>query len=529
MKLSHYVSCAYAILRPAGISYYATLMIAALASYIGANSQSRITAMIQSPEPSQHIIHLLLYAAAGGICIAARGAIFTYLNKYLYTVLITSIFQRIQSTQMEIWDTEWTSSEITKLIMTDTEEVVEAVSLFCNVSVRTITTFVTVSYLWYTISPQSYWTGLILCMTQLMVMQCIHPWYQQKTEATIAIKQKIEGNINEYIQQHLSIILYSWQSLYRQIHTTLSAEYINQCNTEAIGYGLFLVALQVVPALGDICMVYTLLQHNVSMIHVLEIYSYYQSMSSAINTCKDQWIHTWKKRPQLERTWAMLQKSVYNENTSVQLSPITASITFASITFRYPTVITPVFSTFSLQIDAGEHVFIKASSGKGKTTLLKLLLGLYPVESGRILIGNRDVSQIMPEEMKQLVSIVPQEPFYDASRTIRENIMMGSTTTTESVSMDTLLDRVNLSELRELIDKKPAMLSGGQKQRIAIARIFVKTTPIIILDEPTSALDKETEQNMINLIHAYSTDKTVIWITHNDVQYAHTNIKHIYL
>jgi ATP-binding cassette subfamily C protein CydC len=125
--------------------------------------------------------------------------------------------------------------------------------------------------------------------------------------------------------------------------------------------------------------------------------------------------------------------------------------------------------------------------------------------------------------MKQLVSIVPQEPFYDASRTIRENIMMGST---ESVNVEALLDRVKLSELQELLDKKPATLSGGQKQRIAIARVFVKNTPIIILDEPTSALDKETERSIVDIVHEYSKNKTVIWITHNDI---HPNIKRIYL
>ena len=524
MKPIHYLKCAYHILRPAGISYCATLIIAALASYIGANSQSRITAMIQSSEPSQHILPLLQYAVIGGICIAARGAIFTYLNKYLYTVLTTSIFQRIQSAQMETWDTEWTNSEITKLIMTDTDEVVEAVSLFCNVSVRTITTFVTVSYLWYNISPQSYLVGLTLCLTQLTVMQCIHPWYQQKAEATTAIKQKIEANINEYIQQHLSIILYSWQSIYQQIHTALRLEYINTLKQESTGYGLFLIALQVVPALGDIGMIYTLLQNNISVIHLVEIYSYYQSMISATNACKDQWVHTWKKRPQLERTWNILQKPICTENVSIaSSSDISQSITFDAVTFRYPTIITPVFSAFSLEIQPGEHVFLKAPSGRGKTTLLKLLLGLYPIESGSIRIGDKDVSKITPPEMKQLVSIVPQEPFYDASRTIRENIMMGST---ESVNVEALLDRVKLSELRELLDTRPATLSGGQKQRIAIARVFVKNTPIIILDEPTSALDKETEQSIIDVIHNYIKDKTVIWITHNDM---YPNIKHIYL
>jgi ABC-type branched-subunit amino acid transport system ATPase component len=409
--------------------------------------------------------------------------------------------------------------------MSDADEVIEAVSLFCNVSVRTITTFITVSYLWYSITPQSYWIGLLLCFLQIIVMQYIHPWYQQKSEATTAIKQKIEANINEYIQQHLSIILYSWQALYQQIHTTLRVEYINTFVQESIGYGIFLIGLQVIPALGDICIIYTLLQTNVSMIHFIEIYSYYQSMISATNACKDQWIQTWKKRPQLERTWNILQNPICKEWLQlIQLH--STSITFNTVTFCYPTALHPVFTNFSLHIPQGTHVFLKAPSGKGKTTLLKLLLGLYPIKSGSIQIGNRDVSTLTPPEIKHYISIVPQEPFYDASRTIRENIMMGST---ESINVNTLLDKVKLSELQELIDKKPATLSGGQKQRIAIARIFVQKTPIIILDEPTSALDTETEQNIIDIVHEYSKDKTIIWITHNDILYTHSNIKRIYL
>jgi len=358
-------------------------------------------------------------------------------------------------------------------------------------------------------------------MIQVAIMQCIHPWHQQKADASLAIKQKMEANIAEYIQQHLSIILYSWQNLYQQRNTEIQTQYRTAFKREAVSYGVFLIGLQIIPALGDICIIYALLQSNLRMIHFMELYMYYQNMISSVNACKDQWIQTWKKRIAIERTWNMLQKPVRKDTGNERIVRIVPSITFNTITFQYPTALQPVFSGFSLYIDLGEHVLLKAPSGKGKTTLLKLLLGLYPVQAGSIRIGHKDVSSMKPNEIRSMISIVPQDAFYDASRTIRENIMMGSTKSIDVV------DQVVLSDLRGQLDTRPANLSGGQKQRIALARIFVNNAPIIILDEPTSALDKETERSMIDMICEYAKDKTVIWITHNDI--SHTNIKRICL
>ena len=83
MKLINYLKCAYTVIRPAGFSYCIALLIGALASYIGANSQSRITAMIQSVDSSAHILPLLGYSVIGGLCIASRGAIFTLKSGYI--------------------------------------------------------------------------------------------------------------------------------------------------------------------------------------------------------------------------------------------------------------------------------------------------------------------------------------------------------------------------------------------------------------------------------------------------------------
>jgi len=422
----------------------------------------------------------------------------------MYDNLTTQLFNRITTAKMETWDTEWKSTELTKTIMTDAHEVIQAVSLLCNVSVRTLTTAISVSYFWCQRSTELFFIGFFLSVIQIAIMHCIHPWHQTQTEKSRIMKQKVETTINEYIQQHTPIILNAWQNIYQERHDVLRNPYALIVKQEGISYAVFLLALQLAPRLGEIYMIYALLQTDLTTAYLIEIYTYYHLLAESIGNFKDQWIASWKQKTAMQRMTAILTKpdSLYTSYNPVK----NASIHIDCITFSYPN--TNVFSNFSLTIKAGEHVMIKAKSGRGKTTLLKLLLGVYHVQSGHIKIGNRNVATMSPKEIRSLISIVPQEPFYDTTRTLRENLSLGTT-----ADLGTILDQVELFKDLDGVFE----LSGGQKQRVAIARILLQQTPIVILDEPTSALDEETEQKMIRMIQNHIHDKTVIWITHRNI------------
>jgi ABC-type branched-subunit amino acid transport system ATPase component len=393
--------------------------------------------------------------------------------------------------------------------MTDAHEVIQAVSLLCNVSVRTLTTAISVSYFWCQRSTELFFIGFLLSTMQIVIMHCIHPWHQEHTEKSRTIKQKVETTINEYIQQHTPIILYAWQNMYQERHHTLRAPHALAAKQEGISYAIFLIALQLAPRLGEIYMIYALLQTELTTAHLMEIYTYYHLLTESIGNFKDQWIASWKQKTAMQRMTAILEKIPPNDIISHEYMD-KPSICFNRITFSYPNS-APVFSHFSLDIDPGEHVMIKAKSGRGKTTLLKLLLGLYSVQSGDIRIGHRNVATMSPTEIRSLISILPQEPFYDRTRTLRENLCLGTNS-----DLGTILDQVELLKDLDGVFE----LSGGQKQRVALARVLLQTTPIVILDEPTSALDEETEQKMIHMIQNHIHDKTVIWITHRNFQTA---------
>jgi len=180
----------------------------------------------------------------------------------------------------------------------------------------------------------------------------------------------------------------------------------------------------------------------------------------------------------------------------------------------------PLLQKFYMQVQAGETVAITGASGCGKTTISKLLLGLYPLKAGDIRIFGRSYRNNANSTFRQLIAYVPQEP-YLFNGSIKENIRMGKPDATD-VEIE---NAAKLAYAHEFIcaleygydtnvGERGHNLSGGQRQRIAIARAILKDAPILLLDEATSALDNESE-NYINLaLKSLKNRKTIVMIAH---------------
>ncbi|MBQ8001607.1 MAG: ABC transporter ATP-binding protein [Ruminococcus sp.] len=193
------------------------------------------------------------------------------------------------------------------------------------------------------------------------------------------------------------------------------------------------------------------------------------------------------------------------------------TIEFKDITFRYDRDL--IFDRTSLTINKGDLIVMTGISGIGKSTLTKLLLGVFPIECGEIYLSLKDGSKITVDcNLRKLFSYVPQGNFL-LSGTIRENIAFIKEDATEDEIREaigfacadfiyTLPDR-----LETVIGEKGMGLSEGQIQRIAIARAFLSGAPVILLDEATSALDEATELRLLENIRKLS-DKTCILISH---------------
>ena len=180
-----------------------------------------------------------------------------------------------------------------------------------------------------------------------------------------------------------------------------------------------------------------------------------------------------------------------------------------------------VLDRASADLRPGEVVALTGPSGAGKSTLLALLVRLADPQSGRILIDGKDITQLPLRRLRQLVTMVPQDPWLHAG-TIADNIRYGQQAATPA-QITAAADRAGVSQFaarlpegyQTLVGEHGQNLSGGQRRRVAIARALLRDTPLLLLDEPTAGLDPAAESSLITSLLAATPGKTIIVATHN--------------
>ena len=205
------------------------------------------------------------------------------------------------------------------------------------------------------------------------------------------------------------------------------------------------------------------------------------------------------------------------------------NINFENVTFSYGSR-REVFKDFSCVIEKGKTTAIVGESGSGKTTLATLIQNLYPVNSGKITIGDYEVQYLSHYSLRTLIGVVPQQIDLFSGNVI-ENIAFGE----DFPDMQRVIDLTKQLGILSFIEQLPngfqthlgengSQLSGGQRQRIAIARALYKNPEILILDEATSSLDTDSEQVIqATLNELKRTGKTLIVIAHRLSTIAHSD------
>lgn len=200
--------------------------------------------------------------------------------------------------------------------------------------------------------------------------------------------------------------------------------------------------------------------------------------------------------------------------------PDQADVEFDNITFAYEGQEQKIFDGYSAAFTMGKSYAITGESGRGKSTLMKLLMGFYRISGGSIRIGGHDIYELGLENTRKLIAYIPQEPymFHD---TVRENIRNGNPAASDEEIIraakkanahDFILQLENGYDT--ILGERGNTLSGGQRQRVAIARAILKNAPVIILDEATSALDNESEQLIQQSINDMKDGRLILMIAH---------------
>ena len=193
----------------------------------------------------------------------------------------------------------------------------------------------------------------------------------------------------------------------------------------------------------------------------------------------------------------------------------------------------PVLRGVDIEVAKGSTVALVGETGSGKSSILNLIPRLYDVTEGAVLIDGVDVRDLKLASLRDLVSVVPQEPLL-FSGTIRENILYGRLGATD----DELESAARSARAHDFIAVLPdgyltevgdrgTKLSLGQQQRIALARAFLKDAPILLLDEPTASLDLRTESDLLDSLARLMEGRTVVIVAHRLSTIRHADTIHV--
>jgi ATP-binding cassette subfamily B protein len=315
-----------------------------------------------------------------------------------------------------------------------------------------------------------------------------HRYESNRTGETIQ-KQRKATSINWYLWEGLTTI----QSLY-----SVAVEFI----IFWIAVGDWKLGLMTLPIM-------VLLQN-----YLVRLIDNLWSFASIIRTFYDSFADAQEMALIMDKPY-----EVVDEATEIAKN-IKGEVVFDNVTYLYKNNNVKVLDDFSLKIPAGQKIAVVGSSGAGKTTLVRLLLRLFNLTSGKILIDDVNINNITQENLRESIAFVPQDPVL-FHRTLMENIRYGRRDATD----EEVINAAHLAHCDDFIDALPnhyetyvgergVKLSGGERQRVAIARAILKDAPILILDEATSSLDSHSETLIQDALQKLIKGKTTIVIAH---------------
>ena len=221
----------------------------------------------------------------------------------------------------------------------------------------------------------------------------------------------------------------------------------------------------------------------------------------------------------------IFRKSIINIDNSINhelnkevLKEKLISLSLNNLSFKYGDQ--NLINNFNYNFKTNNFYLIKGPSGRGKSTLLNLLIGILPFRSGDIILNNKKFFNYNNQEWFKFISYVPQKITL-LNNTIKENITFSFDSDMNDKKYIDVLKKVNLYEEflhreNEIISEFSSNISGGQAQRIGLARALYRDSKIIFLDEPTSNLDEKNEINFLKLVNNLKKDRIIIMISHKN-------------
>jgi len=284
-----------------------------------------------------------------------------------------------------------------------------------------------------------------------------------------------------------------------------------------LSFFIFLMGFEVFRALSMILVLYT----DLSIGEMFAVYAYLWFMMTPVQEILGMQYSYYSANAALDRINRLLKlekEPDYVHKTNPFADKHTVGMRAENICFSYGEGL-KVLDNVSLEIAAGEKVALVGASGGGKSTLVQIILGLYPADSGELYFDGVNVRDIGLNIVRENVATVLQHPamFND---TVRENLCLGRDISDEKIwqaleiaQLKDVVSEMN-GGLETIIGRSGIRLSGGQRQRLAIARMILADPKVVILDEATSSLDTETEARLHEAMHSFLQQRTTLIIAH---------------
>lgn len=221
----------------------------------------------------------------------------------------------------------------------------------------------------------------------------------------------------------------------------------------------------------------------------------------------------------LDRLVELLEEDIEPKKYSITSSNYLSGVCLENLCFNYIEDIS-ILNNINIDIKVGQVAALVGNSGGGKSTIIKLLMGLYEASSGKMTINAKPINEYTLDELREIIAYVPQDA-YIFNGTVYENILYGK----NDANKDEVVEACKKANAHDFISslkdgyetqvgERGIKLSGGQRQRVAIARAILKNAPILLLDEATSSLDSESEQLIQDALIKLMVGKTSIVVAH---------------
>ena len=405
-----------------------------------------------------------------------------------------------------------------------------SVELVSNGGIRMIadiiTLLVTFAYMVYV----NWWLTLIffaLFPILIIVQVIIAAPIKKKTELSLKARANMTEIANDSFQNTSTIIAYSLENVMRGRYSNALEGWISAEKSQARTF-LMLVLAGMLASVSPILIIIAVSAYQ-TIIGNMSIAEWIAFIGLAMEA--GSWLTMLSQRlNQVQMAAAgakRLNEHLAGEPETIQSGKALApsgsiAVSAANLKFAYKAgeELVPALDDVSFQIKQGSRVAIVGGSGSGKSTVLKLLLGLYAPQEGELSVMGENCSDISLQSLRDAFAYVPQDSFL-FPESILGNITGESTVSDKARLAKACRDAGILEFIESLPDGFDATLSesaenvsGGQKQRIALARAFYRDAPIILFDEATSALDPATEAAVLQSFGTLTKDKTVVMVAH---------------